>query len=173
MSFFKKSVLYFISIGFCGICFLPESPKTEEQIFLEEDLPSLFFQNIKVRYQVHKKIRGSGCFQEILPGTYIIYNFYIQPEDRNQGYGQDLLKYMCDQAQKRGASRIFVQPGPFELDRVLLNQDKEELLEKLLVFYEKESFQRASGFLKSVAGAFYSLIKINEDAHYLLVRVFD
>jgi len=106
---------------------------------------------------------------------YVLYDFYIEPEQRHQGYGKKLLRAALDEIINAGARYIFIQPGPFENvdgDFVqIVGPARESRTQKLISLYKLFSFQEInSPSLCSILNGVYKIIGIDEDAHYLLMR---
>jgi ribosomal protein S18 acetylase RimI-like enzyme len=106
---------------------------------------------------------------------YVLYNFYISPEYRNKGHGSALLAYSCDYLAQQGASRVYIQPGPFEMNsagELIGNSvDYELRLQRLVSFYQKHDFVLVSPMQSFGIGLLYRVLRINENARYLMVRM--
>ena len=112
------------------------------------------------------KIHGSRA--------YVFYSLYIYTEHRNNGYGEFFLNHSCDYIKSLGAKKIYIQPGSFEIvdnrickpdDETKKNNDK-----KLLRFYKRCGFKIAGKAARKIASMVYSLMKIDENADFLMVN---
>jgi GNAT superfamily N-acetyltransferase len=107
----------------------------------------------------------------------VLYDFFVWPAYRGQGHGHFLFAHAVNQAEKSGASNIFVQPGPFELVAgkyvLVKGAQRKTALNKLIRFYESHQFARMSGMmLRCVSfflGIVYRLASIDEDPRLLMV----
>jgi len=108
----------------------------------------------------------------------VLYDFFIQPAYRGQGHGHFLFSHAVNQAEKSGASKIFVQPGPFELVAgkytSVKGVQRKIALNRLIRFYESHQFALMSGMkLRCVSfflGIVYRLANIDEDPCLLMVH---
>src|SRR5437879_3630524 len=76
---------------------------------------------------------------------YIIHNLYVYPQFRKKGYGKQLLQYVCSVVQQQGATRAYIQPGPFEIVNGRTKKDGdlyEQNMQFLIQFYQKYGFQK-------------------------------
>jgi len=102
----------------------------------------------------------------------IVYNFYITPTYRNKGYGTQLLAYTCDYLKSYGASKVYIQPGPFEPEGLKrASSDYDIKLQRLVALYKKNQFVLANKMLQSLAFLGYKCIGIDENYRYLMVRI--
>lgn len=105
---------------------------------------------------------------------YILHTLYVHPQYRHQGYGKRLLKYTCEHATSLGASRMYIQPGPFELDDngylIKPTDVYDERVQALIALYTKCGFTPASKPLTYCAYALYKCMGIEENAKYLMVK---
>lgn len=105
---------------------------------------------------------------------YMLFNFYIYPEYRHEGYGKILFNKVLTDMIAKGATKIFIQPGPFELvdgNLVFPNkEEKEERIKKLVIFYEKYNFHLMSNRpLYKMMLLIYKIAGIEEDPRYLMI----
>lgn len=107
----------------------------------------------------------------------VLYDFFVQPAYRGQGHGHFLFAHAVNQAEKAGASKMFVQPGPFELVAgkyvSVKGAQREIALKRLVRFYESHQFTRLSGIMWRCVSFFldiiYRLASIDEDPRLLMV----
>jgi len=106
---------------------------------------------------------------------YVIHSFYIERKYRNKGYGKKLLKIALSKLKSIGATKIFIQPGPFEyvngIFSPLEKEDKKLRLKKLIKFYQSEGFSLAnSSFLSFTLKGLYKILDIDENPHYFMIK---
>ena len=111
-----------------------------------------------------------------LAPVYVLYSFYIYPLYRNKGLGKRLFAYVCDYLHGIGARRIYIQPGPFELDEGneqidITAPDRELKLKRLIRFYKNNDFVFVNKALSFFASFLYKCIGISENPQYLMVKV--
>lgn len=118
---------------------------------------------------------GKLCFVKIpLTKWYILYDFYIEKNYRNQGYGKKLFQKVLNEV-AQDATKIFIQPGPFELvdGRMLTlpTDEREDRIIKLVKFYESFNFHVSNNrYGCSLLGIVYKALGIPEDPHYFMIR---
>lgn len=121
---------------------------------------------------------GFLCYVKIpLLSSYALFDFYIDCNYRNLGYGKCLLNHVMDDIHAiNNNSTLYVQPGPFELIDGQFKQVQEplrqKLIEKLVKFYRALGFKNMElGYLtRYIIYIFYILTGIHEDPKYLMVR---
>lgn len=106
---------------------------------------------------------------------YILYDFYIEPKIRSQGYGKHLLEMTLGEVLNTGASKIFIQPGPFELVNnkfVALKANEHTMrMQRLIKLYGLYNFELVnSKYLSKILALVYSCFGIDEDPHFLMMR---
>jgi GNAT superfamily N-acetyltransferase len=104
---------------------------------------------------------------------YAIHSLYVHPQFRKKGYGTMLVKHACAALKELGATRAYIQPGPFELqDEKLVSVGAEyaPLMKVLVAFYKKLGFQKVSTPMSALARFFYFITNIREDANFLMVK---
>jgi GNAT superfamily N-acetyltransferase len=121
-----------------------------------------------------RKIGSISYVKLPLFSWYVLFDFFVYPEFRNCGIGKTLLGYVVEEIIKKGATRIYVQPGPFEcVDGVMVpckGQDREERIKKLVNFYSTFQFKTVTQKMVTYAlSFFYKIIGINEDSDLLMV----
>lgn len=68
----------------------------------------------------------------------VLYNFYVYPACRRQGFGQELLMHTLGDLKARGFSKIFIQPGPYELsDSAFKKNNLREKVASLVRLYSR------------------------------------
>jgi GNAT superfamily N-acetyltransferase len=105
-------------------------------------------------------------------GWYALYELFIHPEYRSNGYAKELIKHTCDTLVKSGARKIFIQPGPFELGdqgQIIEIEDRAERLKNLVRLYSGSGFAPASKWLRVIAVPMYKIAGIPENPDYLMV----
>lgn len=106
---------------------------------------------------------------------YVLFDFFINKEFRNKGYGSALFEIALQTLIKKGASKIFIQPGPFDLLKgKYLSFDNDERMtriHKLVKWYQKYHFKRINSlFLSKLLAGLYFTMRINEHPHFIMVR---
>ena len=149
----------------------PLSVRTQVTNFygIEECRYSIEMQDTEIGFLSSIKI---PCFN-----WYILYDFFVEPECRNNGYGRRLLAYAIAHAVKSGATRIFVQPGPFERKDEeyvsVVGTERTVRLEQLMKLYQSYGFTRATqGWgrcMIPLLWCLYRMAGINEDPRVLMV----
>jgi hypothetical protein len=86
------------------------------------------------------------------------------------------MDYVMEDIIVKGATRIYVQPGPFEFIngrmRQCLGVDRLERLNKLIKFYSEFKFKPATSVAtSSLLKIIYRLLDIQEDPQLLMVRL--
>ncbi len=111
--------------------------------------------------------------------TYVIDSFYVHPEYRNKGYGSALLNHACDYLKTMGATAIYLQPGPFNLEKVPegyittvrpTGELYEAKLQQLIAFYKKNQFHFTPKWATPIIWLLYKAMRIDENAEYLMVK---
>ncbi len=98
----------------------------------------------------------------------------MHPSYRNQGYGTQLLQHACERLYTLGACKIYIQPGPFEINKngacVKPEEAYEEKLEALKALYHKHGFETAPNIIVYAAHVVYYCARLRENANYLMVK---
>jgi len=111
-----------------------------------------------------------------LPYSYaVLHSFFVFPHYRNQGIGKDLLHYACMHLKQKGIQKIYVQPGPFDLngdhfEKIDHEPERPARLKKLLKLYKSAGFEYSTQILSKIAACVYAVIGLGEDAQYLMSR---
>jgi GNAT superfamily N-acetyltransferase len=120
-----------------------------------------------------------GCMSYTKPfflPIYVIHSLYVYPQYRRKGYGRALLLYGLDVIEKQGAWLAYIQPGPFEMmDDNEVKKDStlyQQKIKDLIAFYKKCGFHSVGSVVSKIAGVFYRIIGIEENARYLMVKKF-
>ncbi len=129
----------------------------------------------EISYYIDKKKVGFVSYIKIpLCKYYIIYSFYIYPQYRHKGYGKKLFEYACNQLSSVGASRIYIQPGPFEIVNDCIENindaSRTEKLQKLIKLYKKFGFAFVNTSKSLFVSIIYKIIGIDENPKYLMVK---
>ncbi len=136
--------------------------------FKHVDYPNAVYQET-IQLIEDQESLGFVSFVKIpLLRTFVIHSFYIYPQYRNHGHGTRLLQYACDYLITKNACRIYVQLDPFELPDV--TSDNGLNIQQLIKLYTKCGFEPCHKLTSSLAGLSYSLININENSRYLMVK---
>lgn len=103
-------------------------------------------------------------------GWYALYELYVYPEYRNQGFAKQLLSHACETLFAHGAKKIFIQPGPFEFDAHVEEMEYAQRTQQLIKLYEEVGFVPASAWLRMLIMPYYKIAGISENPQYLMVR---
>lgn len=157
---------------FMIICLLNPSIARSEVIYIHETIDS---HETIIHYMKKKKEIARITIRKVpLFHFYIFHTLYVLPEHRNCGVGKNLLEYACTQVKTQGASRIYIQPGPFELDEygylVKPTEQYEERVQKLITLYQQSGFSAASRPLTYCAYLLYTCLRIDENSAHLMVH---
>lgn len=151
------------------------SQKQDNYYFKHKKASSCFFENTtKIEYCNGNQKIGYLYYTKIpLFAYYVVYDFYVHPNYRNKGHGTRLLNYACDHLKWQGASKVYVQPGPFEIykENFVDTSSYELKLARLVKLYQKNQFISVNRLLQYLAYILYKCIRIDEDSRYLMVRV--
>lgn len=134
---------------------------------------SYFTKTTRATVQYASQELGYLYYEKLPFSIYVIHTFFVKPPYRNKGIGTHLLQKICQEIKNQGGIYIFVQPGPFELHNnefrpVIINKSKK--LEQLVHLYKKAGFNLAPPLLTMIAGFIYKLIRLHEDAQYLMIQ---
>lgn len=132
-------------------------------------VPEISFTQDKIGINENKQEIGSISFYKIpLTGWYIFYDFYIEPKFRNKGFGKTLLKNSINYLIDLKATRIYIQPGPYELTSGA-PENYSEKIQRLIKLYSSFGFIKVSRFFSKLAYLLYWVCSIKEDPQYLMV----
>lgn len=155
----------------------PHDLNFHERLFKHEIVSTATFTN-ETRISCYAKHNLIGFISytkiPLLP-YYAIHSFYVYRHYRKQGYGEALLAYACKTIKHNGGKRIYIQPGPFEIqNNTLVAIDDpilcEQQLQNLLKFYQKRGFEYVYTCTALSAHLLYKLMGIDENAQYLMVK---
>jgi GNAT superfamily N-acetyltransferase len=93
---------------------------------------------------------GSLDYGEVLSGGWYLHDFYIDPEHRGKGNAKRLGSYVLETLKKENAHVALMHPGPYEIVRGKVQQDKnapdyQTKLMELTKSYEKFGFKKLEG----------------------------
>jgi GNAT superfamily N-acetyltransferase len=172
--------LIFASIFFqYALCYHIDSHNfNQKHLFKQEIISTATFTNeTRIICYVKQNLVGSISYTKIpLLPYYIIHSLFVYRQRRKQGHGEALLMHACDTIEHNGGTKIYIQPGPFEIQNntmVAINDPVifEQQLQNLLKFYQKRGFEYVSTCTALSAYVLYKLMRINENAQYLMVKV--
>lgn len=103
---------------------------------------------------------------------YILHSLYVYPNHRKKGYAKRFLPFVCQEIADAGATKIYIQPGPFEMsnDGIVNVEDYQKRMEYLIPFYESMGFKKVDVILSWLASFIYKVANIQEDAQHLMVK---
>lgn len=109
-----------------------------------------------------------------LSSWYILYNFYIKKEYRGHGHGKQLFEKVLHELINEDATKVFLNPGPFEEKdgtfSPVYGPEREKLITQLVTFYKKFNFTFVnSKFLSIILKAVYKTVGINEDPRLIMI----
>jgi GNAT superfamily N-acetyltransferase len=130
-------------------------------------------------YSLNKDDQKIGQLTSIklpLCNWYLLLDFYVNKDYRNQGYGKLIFKKVLDDIKKRGGTKLFLQPGPFEYENgnvvTIQGGRRQERINALVKFYESFGFRiTRSKFLTKFLAAAYKIVGIPEDSNYFMVSI--
>ncbi len=104
---------------------------------------------------------------------YVMFDFYVSKDFRGRGYGRYLLGHVRDELSTRGATKIFIQPGPFELERgvcVCVNgAEGAAKTARLVCLYHSLGFRPVNICVVTfVLRLLYALLSIAADPRFLM-----
>lgn len=160
-------VIYIASIGIYG--------KNYDQFAIKVTNHNWLMPNTKIRYFVNQKQVGEISHTKIpFLSWYALHSLYVDPKYRQRGYAKQLLQYACQCLQKKGATKIYIQPGPYEIQVKLETiGTREAKIQRLVQLYQTQKFTVVNKIISDCAKVIYKIIGIPEDAQYLLVRHFN
>ncbi len=150
---------------------------SHENYFKHQNISSGFLRNeSKISYYVGTNKVGYISYTKIpFVHFYALHSFYVYPSYRNKGDGKRILNYASEYLTSLGAQRIYIQPGPFEIDsdgRLDRSDPSYELkLQRLVRFYKDNGFVVVNRWLSYFVNLLYKCMSIDENADYLIVRV--
>ena len=99
-------------------------------------VPEISFTQDKIGINENKQEIGSISFYKIpLTRWYIFYDFYIEPKFRNKGLGKFLLETAINYLITLKATRVYIQPGPYELTSVRPENYPEKIKKLIKLYY--------------------------------------
>lgn len=106
---------------------------------------------------------------------YVVHTLYIHPEYREQGHGTAILSYVSDHLKAIGATRAYIQPGPFEMgthrELSMTQEGRAKRIQWLIAFYKKNEFAPFQKWLTPFMHVVYTCMGIKEDPAHLMVKV--
>lgn len=157
---FKLVVLCLCIIGFFNI----------SSVSFEIKKIKSFLHCKEIEIKDNNQVMGTITYCKIpLLRWYILYDFYIEPEFRAKGLGKNLLQHARDELIGQfKATRIYIQPGPYEKNIIKPDNYKEKIT-KLIKLYSSLGFIPVKRFFSKLISIFYWLASIDEDPQYLMV----
>lgn len=124
-------------------------------------------------YDNHNNRVGFVSYKKIpITSWYIIHSLYVYPKFRRKGYGSALIKQMCKLLKDLHATRIYIQPGPFELNNKppIKGNSYKEKMKELIKFYKKLGFKYTNSIVSAIAAVVYFFSGIHENSRYLMTK---
>lgn len=137
------------------------------------------FKGITTQLIQHDKVIGSLKYIIVpLVKICILYDFYIKPECRQQGYGKLLGMHVLERITTlEKPSYMVAQPGPYEFSTTtnglqqLTDEEKRQRLAILLKMYQAGGFKVTHNpYIINGLRALYALLKIDEDPTLFMIR---
>jgi len=105
---------------------------------------------------------------------YILHSFFVKKEYRSKGYGKYLLQSVLSDIVFAGASKVFIQPGPFEhIGGHFVSIDKnerDERIKQIIRLYKYVGFHFANNkYLSICLNLVYKVLCINENPTYFMI----
>jgi GNAT superfamily N-acetyltransferase len=167
---YKITELLFLWLLFCQALVAQDSINFLES---KSEAFSYFTKTRRISAQHDNKELGYLYYEKLPLSIYVIHTFFVKPPYRNKGVGTHLLQKTCQEIKKLGGRYILVQPGPFDLYNTMFRSvitNKNKKLEQLVCLYKKVGFNLAPRLLRVIAGFIYKLIRLDEDAQYLMIN---
>lgn len=165
----------YLRLGYLTLLFLVYTAQAEK-VFVHENLdPKDSEYQSTIVYVVDEKEVGHVSIQKLpLFSFYVLHTLYVYPEYRLNGYGRELIDYACNYLINANASKVYIQPGPFELDTeghlVRPMQQYKAREKSLITLYAKCGFSYASLPLRACAYLMYACMGIRENPKHLMVK---
>lgn len=148
-------------------------PCFSQTSFKIDRLKSGIFNNrTKISLTIHGKTIGFASFTKIpFFSYYALHSLYVYPQYRNKGFGSKIMTYTENYLQSMKAQRIYIQPGPFEINRDISNNNSYNTKTKQLVkLYRKLGYKLCHRITQFFARVVYRCMGIDENADYLMVK---
>lgn len=105
---------------------------------------------------------------------YILFDFYTTKQFRNRGYGRMLLNHVLQDLEAAGATKIYIQPGPFDIVNgkavQILGPERGLAITRLIRFYESCNFRLVnSKLIELPLKIAYKVLSIEENPAFLMV----
>lgn len=130
--------------------------------------------DVTISLHTNKTCVGFVSYRKIpLTSWYALHSLYVYPEFRRKGHGTALIKHACASLKNLKATRVYIQPGPFELEhKQQLNTplSYKKKIDELVRLYKKSAFEPAHSITSGIAALYYFLSGIPEQSRYLMVK---
>jgi ribosomal protein S18 acetylase RimI-like enzyme len=116
----------------------------------------------------NKEIGFISCLK-LKPFAAVLYDFFIMPQYRGNGYGRLLLEFAIARLNNQIIKTIFIQPGPFDIvkNQIVSIKDNQKI-EKLIKLYKSAGFKEVNTIFSKIVLFFYKLLQIPEDPKFLM-----
>lgn len=167
MYYLKKIItiiIFTVHVSFCQL---------ETSYYKRVDLSSGLFSNeIQLQYFNDGYSIGFLSYTKVpVFSIYILHSLIVYPEFRNRGYGRKLLEYALFDLKKAGASRVYIQPGPFEISgKELSESEHDQKIKSLVKFYASFGFEFVYKLTSIIMRIAYFFAGIDENPNYLMVK---
>jgi GNAT superfamily N-acetyltransferase len=153
------------------LCLIPYTYTQAASFEHKKDNLSFLQDNIITLTHDHQEIGFLHYVKLPFMQWYVIHNFFIKKKCRKKGYGKKLFQEALDRLSLKKASKIFVQPGAFEIDIPLSAQEKKERMPHLVKFYEEFGFAiNENKYFYRLLKIAYKIGKLQEDAQMFMVK---
>lgn len=174
MKFYLKLCFLNLSLAISSLLFCSLNNINYDKSFAHEIIDSGIFTNVTdISYSISQKEIGSISYTKMpLLNYYVIHSFYIKPEFRNHGHGHELILYLFNYLKAMGATRVYIQPGPFEMGPNFSFSQKayEENTQKLIKLYKSVGFDFVGKISSNLAYILYYFMSLKENSNYLMVK---
>lgn len=164
----KKHLFLFLLVILC-------SAQLDANTFsTQQVLNGIFVKEKKITLHNDSQKIGFITITTVFPGIHVLQSFYVYPAFRAKGYGKALLTHAIETARSYGGVRIYIQPGPFELESGAMKKMDDEKAEqekiaRLINLYRRVGFKPVATITRQLASLLYKLLHIDEDSGYLMV----
>jgi len=149
-------------LGVCGVLIVG--------IYFLSRLEPSWMEGTHIACTSNNKVVGSVNYTHVPYSTsYVLHSLYVHPPYRRKGFGQKIVKHACMVVTRKGATSIYIQQGPFELDGEPVKKDKARV-EGLARLYARCGFVQVGTVFSWCASVIYLLMGLDERPEYLMVK---
>lgn len=152
-------------------------PCESNQQFIVRAMNSCIFKGRTVYLHQHMQRIGQISYVKIPCTNWnMIFDFYVEPEHRNNGNGTQIFTKALEEITKDGIEKLMIQPAPYEIVNGTVvryhGTEHAEKTQRLMNFYRKYGFEVANNacFLRMVRAAYF-MGRIDDDARLCMVKI--